>query len=201
VLWLLGAGLTRRLGDVSAAAHAGGLVRPSRSVLGLGVLCILVMVCEGAINDWGPLYLRSDLDTGRDVAAAGFATFSAGMAIGRFGGDALVRRLGPRTVLRGGSAMAAVALGVTLLAATPVVALVGFTLFGLGVANGVPVLFSAAGRTENPGPGIAAVSTMGYVAFLGGPPLLGFLADAVTLPWALATMCLAAATVAVFGRA
>ena len=201
VLWLLAFVLTRLLGEVSAAAHAGGLVRPSRGVLGLGLLGILVMVCEGAINDWGPLYLRGDLGTGRDVAAAGFATFSAGMAIGRFGGDALVRRLGPRAVLRGGATLAAVALGVTLLAGSPAVALVGFTFFGLGVANGVPVLFSAAGRTENPGPGIAAVSTMGYVAFLGGPPLLGFLADAVTLPWALATMCFAAAAVAVFGRA
>ena len=200
-LWVLAAVLTLRLGDATVAGGGAGLVLPARGVLSLGMLAVLVMVCEGAINDWGPLYLRSDLGTAAGVAAAGFATFSAGMALGRFAGDALVRRLGAERVLRGGAALAAVALGLTLLVGHPVVALAGFALVGLGVANGVPVLFSAAGRTRTPGPAIAAVSTMGYVAFLGGPPFLGFLADAVTLPWALATICLAATTVALLGKA
>jgi predicted MFS family arabinose efflux permease len=200
-LWIVALVVTRHLGRVSAAGGGTGFVLPSRDVLALGLFCILVMVCEGAINDWGPLYLRGDLDSGPAIAAAGFATFSAGMALGRIFGDAIVRRLGPNLVLRGGAALAAVALGLTLVVGHPAVALIGFTLFGLGVANGVPLMFSAAGRTRNPGPAIAAVSTMGYVAFLGGPPALGFLADAVTLPWALATICLAAATVAIAGRA
>jgi len=201
VLLVLGLAFWSRIGDAGevVASEGGGLARPSRDVLLLGVLCILVMVTEGAMNDWSPLYLRETLGAGQDVAAAGFATFSAGMALGRIFGDALVARLGRDLVLRGGAALAAVALAGLLLAESIPVALVGLALVGLGVANGVPLMFSAAGRLENPGAAIAAVSTMGYVAFLGGPPLLGFLADATSLPTALATVCLAAGTVVVLG--
>jgi predicted MFS family arabinose efflux permease len=201
LLLVLGVVFAARIGDARVVSEGGGagFVWPSRGVLLLGGLCILVMVTEGAMNDWSAIYLREDLGAGSDVAAAGFAVFSAGMAIGRIAGDAVVRRLGFELVLRGGSALAALALGGLLLAGSVPVALIGLALVGLGVSNGVPLLFSAAGRTANPGPAIAAVSTMGYVAFLGGPPFLGFLADAVGLPSALATICLAAAVVVVLG--
>jgi predicted MFS family arabinose efflux permease len=202
VLLVLGLGFWTRIGDArveTAVDGETGFVLPSRGVLLLGVLAILVMITEGAMNDWSPLYLREVLDTGQDVAAAGFATFSAGMFVGRVAGDAVVRRLGPERVLRGGAALAGLALGGLLLAGSTPVALAGLFAVGIGVANGVPLLFSAAGRTEAPGPAIAAVSTMGYGAFLGGPPFIGFLADAIGLPGALATICLAAGTVVLLG--
>jgi predicted MFS family arabinose efflux permease len=200
LLLVLGVAFASRIGDAQVVSESsGGFVWPSRGVLLLGALCILVMVTEGSMNDWSAIYLREDLGAGSDVAAAGFAVFSAGMATGRIAGDAVVRRLGFEVVLRGGSALAALALGGLLLAGSVPVALAGLALVGLGVSNGVPLLFSAAGRTASPGPAIAAVSTMGYVAFLGGPPFLGFLADAVGLPTALATMCLAAVVVVVLG--
>jgi MFS family permease len=199
-LLVMGVVFTRRIGDATAATgQSEGFELPSRGVLVLGLLCILVMVVEGSMNDWSALYLRTDLHTGADVAAAGFAAFSAGMAIGRIFGDALTDRFGLEAVLRGGAALAAVALGAFLLAGSTPVTLIGLPLVGLGVANGVPLLFSAAGRTASPGLAIAAVSTMGYAAFLGGPPFLGFLADAIGLPGALATMCAAAGTVVLLG--
>jgi predicted MFS family arabinose efflux permease len=201
VLLVLGVAFRARIGDarVVSAEPAGGFALPSRGVLLLGVLCILVMVTEGAMNDWSPLYLREQLATGRDVAAAGFATFAAGMFVGRATGDAVVRRLGPERVLRGGAALAALALGAVLTSGSVPLVLAGLFLTGIGISNGVPLLFSAAGRTAAPGPAIAAVSTMGYAAFLGGPPFIGFLADATSLRTALATICLAAATVVVLG--
>jgi MFS family permease len=203
LLIALGLGCAARIGDARVIAledePASRSVRPSRGVLLLGLLCIAVMLLEGSMNDWAAIYLREDLGAGADVAATGFAIFSAGMAIGRITGDAVVHRVGFERVLRGGSALAAVALGSLLLTATVPVALLGLAFVGLGVSNGVPLLFSAAGRTAAPGPAIAAVSTMGYVAFLGGPPFLGFLADAVGLPWALSTMCVAALVVALLG--
>jgi MFS family permease len=197
----LGALASSRIGHASVAGDGApaGLAVPPRSILLLGVLCILVMVTEGAMNDWAPLYLREDLGTNAGVGAAGFAAFSAGMALGRFGGDPFTARLGAERLLRGGALLAAVALGGLLAFASPAVAIAGLVLVGLGVANGVPLLFSAAGRTAAPGPAIAAVGTMGYVAFLGGPPFIGFLADAVGLPGALATICVAAGIVALFG--
>ena len=74
-----------------------------------------------------------------------------------------------------------------LLAGSAQVALVALFLVGLGVANGVPLMFSAAGRQPGtaPGPGIAAVSSTGSIGFLLGPPIIGFIAGAATLPWAL----------------
>jgi hypothetical protein len=102
-LLLLGVALGRHLGDATAASHAGRPALPSRGVLALGLLCILVMLTEGAMNDWSALYLRTSLGAGADVAAAGLAAFSAGMALGRIGGDAATRRLGRAAVLRGGA--------------------------------------------------------------------------------------------------
>ena len=70
------------------------------------------------------------------------------------------------------------------------------------MANGVPLMFSAAGRQPDTpaGPGIAAVSSMGSLGFLAGPPFIGFLADAVSLPWALGTLVLGALAVLVLAR-
>ena len=89
-----------------------------------------------------------------------------------------------------------------LLIGQPAAALVGLFLVGLGVANGVPLMFSAAGRQPDtpPGPGIAAVSSMGSLGFLAGPPVIGFLADAISLPWALATLILGAVVVFALAR-
>jgi hypothetical protein len=203
VLVAIGVVVSGRIGHAAAAAEEppAGLALPPRGVVLLGVLCIMVMVAEGSMNDWSAIYLRGDLGAGPALGSTGFAAFSAGMAVGRFGGDAMVARFGAERLLRGGAALATIALGGFLLAGTTAVAIPGMALVGLGVANGVPLLFSAAGRTGAPGPAIAAVGTMGYVAFLGGPPFLGFLADAIGLPGALATICLATATVAAFGGA
>jgi MFS family permease len=199
-LIVLGAVFSSRIGHAAVETEPGGaFVVPSRGVLLLGLLGVLGLLVEGSMNDWSPLYLRQDLGASVGLAAAGFATFSAGMATGRLIGDALVRRFGFEGVLRGGAALATVALAAFLLAGSVPVTLLGLFLVGLGVANAVPLLFSAAGRTEAPGPAIAAVATMGYSAFLGGPPLIGFLADQIGLPWALATMCLGTAIVVLVG--
>ena len=148
----------------------------------LAVLCFSIMVTEGAMADWSGVYLRGDLGASAGLAATTFAAFAAGMTIGRLTGDALNRRLGPTRLLRAGSALAALSLGTVLLVGQPVVALAGLVLVGIGVANGVPLLFSAAGHGDvaTSGPSIAAVSSMGSIGFLVGPPFIGFLADATS---------------------
>jgi MFS family permease len=168
-----------------------GFVRAWRGVIVLGILCFLIMLTEGAVADWSGLYLSQNLGTSTAAAALAFAAFAAGMTGGRMVGDRLNRRLGAAMLMRAGSALAAVALGALLLAGDAAVAIVGCVLVGLGLANGVPLVFSAAGhaRGRESAPSIGAVSSMGSLGFLAGPPFIGFLADATSLPLALSTLC------------
>jgi fucose permease len=204
---LLVAGLiacVRRIGHGSAAEgdETPGFTLPSRGVVLLAVLCLLVMVTEGAMADWGGLYLRQDLGASAALAALAYSFFTAGMTAGRIVGDWINHRIGAVALLRWGALLTGAPLGALLLIGQPAAALIGLFLVGLGVSNGVPLMFSAAGRQPDtpPGPGIAAVSSMGSLGFLAGPPVIGVLADAVSLPWALATLILGAAVVFALAR-
>jgi hypothetical protein len=203
-LWLAALLVTGRLGSASSHSDedAGGFALPSRGVLLIGVLCLIAMVVEGAMNDWSGIYLRHDLGAGAAAASTGFAGFSLGMALCRAGGDVVNARVGPTALLRGGMLLVALALGALLLIARPVPAVIGFALVGLGVANAVPLMFSAAGRVPPAGPSLAAVFTVGYTGFIAGPPIMGILADAIGLPTSLGLICVAALVVAALaGRA
>jgi fucose permease len=192
-----------RIGHGSAAEgdDAPSFALPSRGVVLLAILCLLVMVTEGAMADWGGLYLRQDLGASAALAALAYSFFTAGMTVGRVAGDWVNHRIGAVALLRRGALLTGVPLGAMLLIGQPAVALVGLFLVGLGVANGVPLMFSAAGRQPDtpPGPGIAAVSSMGSLGFLAGPPVIGVLADTLSLPWALAMLI--GGAVAVFALA
>ncbi len=193
-----------RIGHGSAAEReeTPGFTVPSRGVVLLAVLCLLVMVTEGAMADWGGLYLRQDLGASAALAALAYSFFTAGMTVGRVVGDRVNHRIGPVALLRWGALLTGVPLGAMLLIGEPATALIGLFLVGLGVANGVPLMFSAAGRQPDmaPGPGIAAVSSMGSLGFLAGPPVIGVLADAISLPWALATLILGGVVVLALAR-
>jgi predicted MFS family arabinose efflux permease len=204
LLGVLLAACARRLGAGSAAegGAAAPFTRPSRGVALLAALCLLVMMTEGAMADWSGILLRNDLGASAAVAALAYAVFTAGMTAGRLAGDALNRRVGPVALLRGGAVLTAVPLALMLVAGSAPVALVSLFVVGLGVANGVPLMFSAAGRQPGtaPGPGIAAVSSTGSIGFLLGPPLIGVLAGAVALPWALGILVPAAVAVGLLAR-
>ncbi|HEV3375959.1 MAG TPA: MFS transporter [Thermoleophilaceae bacterium] len=189
-------------GSVAEGAEAPRFRLPSRGVALLAVLCLLVMLTEGAMADWGGLYLSQDLDTETALAALAFAFFTAGMTVGRLVGDWVNERVGPVALLRLGALLTGIPLAAMLLIAQPGAALIGLFAIGLGVSNGVPLMFSAAGRQRDtpPGPAIAAVSSMGSLGFLAGPPLIGFLAGATSLPWALATLILGAAALFALAR-
>ena len=182
----------RRIGHGSAAEgdETPAFTLPSRGVVLLAVLCFLIMTTEGAMADWSGLYLRQDLAASAALAALAYSFFTGGMTVGRLVGDAINARIGPVALLRWGALLTGIPLAALLLIGQPAAALIGLFLVGLGVANGVPLMFSAAGRQPDtpPGPGIAAVSSMGSLGFLAGPPVIGFLADAISLPWALSML-------------
>jgi len=177
-------------------------VRPTRGLLGLGVLALCALLAEGAIGDWSAVYLMDSRGASQSVAAAGFAAFSLAMAGGRFAGDHVSRWLGAACLLRLSGALAAGGLLLALIVKEPVIAIAGFGLVGLGVANLIPVIFSAAGRAYAvaPGHGLAAVATTGYVGFLAGPPAIGLAAEVAGLPAALGIVALACAAVAIAAR-
>ena len=174
--------------------------RPTRALVGLGVISFCVLLGEGAMADWSAVYLRNALETGPGFAAAGYAAFSLTMATGRLFGDRLAEALGPATLVRLGGSVAALGLTSGLLLATPSAALVAFAGVGLGLSVIFPTALGAAGRAEGgTGPAIAAVSTAGYFGFLVGPPTIGFAAEATSLGTALflvVVLCLAVAILA-----
>jgi predicted MFS family arabinose efflux permease len=199
-LWVLSLWITGQLGTVSAHSDAGhGLALPSRPVLLIGGLCFLVMMTEGAIADWSGIYLRHNTGASAATAAMAFTGFSLGMAIARLGGDYINARIGATRLLRTGTALVAITLGAALVIGQTAPAILGFTLCGLGIANAVPLLFTAAGRVNPPGPSLAAAFTLGYTGFIVGPPVIGLLSDQTSLPQTLALLVLAPLAVTLLG--
>lgn len=170
-----------------AADAADGLQTEKRAVPAriwlLAVLALLIMLCEGAANDWSVLHLKTVLGAPESTAAFAFGTFAATMTIGRFLADRVSARFGPVAVLRYGSALAAV--GITLVALSPWIwaALIGWALFGLGLSGCVPQLFSAAGHADPAAAGtnVSRVAGLGYIGMLAGPAVIGWMTHVMPL--------------------
>jgi fucose permease len=175
-----------------------GFNLPRGRLLLLGLLCAVGMLSEGAMYDWSVLYLEQDLHSSHVQAALAFASFSAAMAIGRFGGDALRERFAPAPLLACSALLSALAMALVLAAGQPLAALVGFAFVGFGMANLVPILVMAASQAPGvaPSAAIAVVSALGYLGFVGGPPLIGAIAQAASLGAALVVIVIACLTVA-----
>jgi len=175
---------------------------PRGLLLIIGLLIFAGMTAEGVMYDWCVLYLKQDVGMPQAQAALGYATFSAAMALARFGGDFLRSRYSERALLRFGASLAAVAMAVVLLSANPWVALVGFALAGAGLAPVAPILFNAATRVPgvSRAAAIASVTSIGYSGFMIGPPVIGSIATAASLTWALCAVVLASAVLAYGAR-
>lgn len=156
---------------------------PSSLVVLLGALMLCSFMAEGAIGDWGAIFLRDQLSASLAAAPLGFAAFSVAMVLGRLNGDRLRDHYTSAQVLRLAGVLATAGFGLILLSSALWLALLGFFAVGLGMSVVVPVLFSTAGHL----PGVqgerslAQVTLVGYAAFLVGPPLLGFVAQAAGL--------------------
>jgi HAD superfamily hydrolase (TIGR01509 family) len=177
-------------------------LRPPRALLVLGAAAFFTLLAEGAAVDWSAVYLSHSLEATAGVAALGYTGFSLAMAASRTVGDRLNARLGPVALARGGGLLAATGLGIALAVGSTPAALCGFTAMGAGLGVVVPVLFRAAGSTPGvpAGVGIAAVSTIGWLGFLAGPPSIGLAAGAVGLREALAVVVVSTVLVTLLAR-
>jgi predicted MFS family arabinose efflux permease len=162
-------------------------VRPRGFVLFIGFLSLICFLAEGAILDWGAVFLTSVRNVEPAYAGWGYTVFSIAMTVCRLTGDRVVQALGGFRVILFGGLCAAAGLAVVVLAPSWLVALAGFGMVGLGASNIVPVLFSTAGRQTvmPPNLAIAALTFLGYTGGLLGPAVIGFVAHAASLSAAL----------------
>ena len=168
----------------------------------IGLVVLAFALSEGIANDWVALALVDGYDAGQALAAAGFAVFVTAMTLGRIFGGSLVERLGRVTTLRITGVL--VALGVAGVVWSPGLpgALAGAALWGVGASLGFPLGMSAAADDERRSAGrVAVVSSIGYTAFLGGPPLVGLLADSVGVHQAIVVGAVAGLAGALVARA
>lgn len=180
--------------DHSGVSLGGG--RRFGVIVGLAsVVALCAAYSQGAMDNWVPLHIETDLDGNSAVAAAGYATVAGTLTIGRIVGVRLLERFGHVVIVVGGGLVAAC--GALLMALSPVLWLVflGLVVTGLGLSNIFPSALALAGSIGGPN-GIAIASTLGYGGILLAPPTIGFLADSYGLSRALtiiAAMLLVAA--------
>ncbi|WP_020577301.1 MFS transporter [Actinopolymorpha alba] len=161
-------------------------------VLPFGVIALCTAFGEYASNNWAALHLREDLGTTAAVAGFGYAAYACAIAVGRFLGARLIRRFGDTVVLSGGFALAAVGSvaaswsGHLPHAGLPL-AVAGYVVVGLGLANVFPIAIARGGVLGGPR-GVSRVSVISSLGVLGQAPLIGFLADRYGLPTALSTV-------------
>ncbi|KIO77105.1 MFS transporter [Pedobacter lusitanus] len=165
---------------------------PGKTVIFLGLMCFIVFLAEGSILDWSAVFLKDIKNFDAAIAGTGYAAFSIAMTVMRLAGDKFVDRISPQKIVLFGSLLSSAGFLITVFSPWGWLTLAGFILVGLGAANIVPVLFSAAGKLKDVSASVAlpAVTTMGYAGSLAGPAGIGMIAYFSSLP--IAFCCIAA---------
>jgi predicted MFS family arabinose efflux permease len=148
--------------------------------LAIGLVVMAFALAEGIANDWLALAIVDGYDAAPAVGSFGYAVFVVAMTTGRFFGGGVTMRYGRVPVLRATALLVVAGTLVVVLSPTVVGAMLGALLWGLGASLGFPMGMTAAGEDESrAATRVAVVSSIGYCAFLGGPPLVGALGDRV----------------------
>ena len=156
---------------------------PRGIVVFIGVATFIAFLSEGAVMDWGGVYLTTVRGMDLSLAGMGFSVFSAAMLLMRFLGDRTVQRFGACPIAVGGALLSVVGLLLIMFAPVDALLYLGFFAIGVGSANIVPVFFSLMGRQSvmPVGTAVSAVSTMGYLGILAGPAAIGFVSSVTNL--------------------
>jgi MFS family permease len=171
----------------------------ARKVFALAAIAFAFLMTEGSANDWSVLQMREHLGVSNATAALAYGAFAATMTAGRFTADRISARFGRVAIVRWGALLAAAGLALVITSPWAPVTLLGWAVLGVGLSGGIPQIFSAAG---NLGTGAAAtdmsrVFSLGYLGFLAGPSVIGWLSKlgslttALSFPLALILVCAA----------
>jgi MFS family permease len=188
--------------EADATPDGPRFVRPTRGLVAVGAFAFCALLSEGAVNDWSAVYDDENLEAGEGLAAAALAAFSLTMAAFRLVGDRLTEAFGQLRLARGGGALAAGGVALAVVAGGPAAAIAGFATAGIGLAVLFPLaLRAAAEHGESAGPAVSAVSAMGYLGFLAGPPAVGGLGELAGLRAGLVFVALLCGVAAVLASA
>ena len=178
--------------DKRSITKTKGFVMPDRPLIKLGMIGFASMVCEGTMSDWSGIYLSKVVGVHDNLITIGYIAYLSAMVSGRFAGDFLVNMVGVKKLLQ----MSGASIGIGFLLAisfpTLISATFGFAMIGFGVSCIMPLVFSITPKISSLGTGsaIAAISTVSYLGFLAGPPIVGYIAQAANLKWAFSVCIL-----------
>jgi MFS family permease len=181
------------IGGTSAAGERKKFFsRPEGILVKLGIIAFCSMAAEGMMFDWSGVYFSEIVKTPHSLVTLGYTTFMVMMATGRFAGDRVIAAIGRKKMVQYSGILVFTGLMISVLFPYLVTATFGFFIVGIGVSSIIPTVYSAAARSAKVAPGmaLAGVSSIGFLGFLIGPPLIGYIAQASSLRYSFAFVAL-----------
>lgn len=172
--------LVRVKNKQTAEKKKKGLPKLNPALLWLGVIGFCCMLSEGIMFDWSGVYFKDVVKAPEKLVVLGYTSFMLMMASGRFLGDWVVQKFGRKKVLQISGCLISLGLFSAVMLPYVITAALAFMLVGIGVSTVVPSVYSLAGRTEGIAPSIALtmVSSISFLGFMLGPPVIGYIAEA-----------------------
>jgi MFS family permease len=157
---------------------------PSGTFLWMIIISLCINITEGTMADWAAVYMRDVVKSSPYFIGLGLTSYSLFMGLGRLLGDYLIPTYGANNILKAGSLLCIIGLLIAILVPLAFYTIIGFALIGAGVSCGAPILYASAARAPGmpPGSGLAVMNTFAMGGFLFGPVIIGFIAEASSLP-------------------
>lgn len=152
---------------------------PKGLLLQLGLIAFCCLSAEGCMFDWSGVYFKEVVEVKASLVSLGYASFMVMMATGRFTGDKLAERFGRKKMVQLSGVLIFSGMMIAVLLPNIIFATIGFMIVGFGVSSIIPLVYSTAGKVKEVASGIAiaTVSGVGFLGFLMGPPLIGYIAE------------------------
>lgn len=174
--------------EVNTSDEKSFKFQPDRLLISLGIIGFCSMATEGAMFDWSGVYFNDIVKAPASLVVLGYASFMIMMATGRFIGDRVIAKYGRQRTLQGSGILMFIGMMLSVIFPSLWASTLGFMLVGLGVACNVPTIYSVAGKhpSISSGVALAMVSSISYLGFLMGPPLIGYIAELLSLQYSFA---------------